>query len=449
MRRPADQELAMPIAPFNRYALPLLSLALLPVAGAAQSAPVVRLSLSDAIAAAWTASADARAADYALAAAAGRTRQAGARPNPILSYGREQTSADGFGTSQDILALEQRIEPGGYRSARITAARAREQAADARLAVVRSQVAYEATRAYAMALAAQQRVRLANQAGDIFTRAVNVSSRQLAAGDVSGYANRRIRLEAVRYATVRAADQLEARTTALALSALVSGAPDSIVVRQFALTDSLTLTTASLPSTADSLVTIALRNRGDLKAMEYELAAAQADARGASAGRTPVPAVTLGFKRERSIESDVAARGFVLGVSIPAPLWDRRSGEIAASTAEAGRRSAELVSMRRRIAREVIEAYESWRAAELALQPLREELGESSARSLNAVQVAWLEGEITLVEWLDTVRAYQEAEATAITLRAQAMVRRAALDHALGLAGPISAGTDLPNRSSR
>src|SRR5688500_10415427 len=172
VRGPADQELAMPTAPFNRYALPLLSLALLPLAGAAQSAPVVRLSLSDAIAAAWTASADARAADYALAAAAGRTRQAGARPNPILSYGREQSSADGFGTSQDILALEQRIELGGHRSARIAAARAREQAADARLAVERSQVEYETTRAYAMALAARHRVQLANQAGDICTRAV-------------------------------------------------------------------------------------------------------------------------------------------------------------------------------------------------------------------------------------------------------------------------------------
>lgn len=439
----------MPTASFNRSLIPLLSVAFLPVASWAQSATGVRLGLSDAIVAAWTASAEARAAEYALAAAAGRTRQARAGPNPILSYGREQTTTGGFGTSQDILALEQRIEPGGLRSARIVAARAREQAAEARLSALRSQVVYETTRAYATALAAQHRLRLANQAGDIFTRAVSVSSRQLAAGDVSGYANRRIRLEAVRYATVKAADQLDARITALTLAALVSRSPDSMAVLSFALTDSLSLTTSAVPSTADSLITVALRNRGDLKSLEYELAAAQAEARGAAAGRIPVPAVTLGFKREHSIESEVTARGFVVGVSIPAPLWDRRGGEIAASSAEAGRRSAELTSMRRRIVREVTEAYESWRAAELALQPLREELGESAARSLTAVQVAWSEGEITLVEWLDTVRAYQEAEATAIGLRAQAMIRRAALDHALGLAGPISAGADLPDGNSR
>lgn len=426
--------------------LPLLAAVRL---SAAQSQPTVRLSLSDAIAAAWTVSADARAAEYAVAAATGRTRQAGARPNPVLSYGREQTSADGFRTSQDIVALEQQIELGGARSARIASSRSRERAAEGRLTALRAQVAFETTRAYAQAVAAKERLRLADQAAGIFTRAVNVSSRQLAAGDVSGYANRRIRLEAARYATVRAAEQLEARTSALMLAALVSQAPDSIATIAVELTDSLRLTADVSALVVDSLVALALRNRGDLRALEFEAAAARSDARGAVAGRVPLPAVTLGFKSERAEVSAVSGRGFVLGLSLPAPLWDRRAGDIAATSAEASRRSAEITALRRRISREVVEAYEAWRAAELALLPLREELGESATRSLNAVQVAWSEGEITLVEWLDAVRAYQEAEATVIDLRMQAMIRRAGLDQALGLAGPITSGTDTPDRSFR
>jgi cobalt-zinc-cadmium efflux system outer membrane protein len=415
---------------------------------AAQSQPPVRLSLSDAIAAAWTASADARAAEYAVAAAAGRTRQAGARTNPILSYEREQTSADGFGTSQDIVALEQRIELGGIRSARVASARSRQQAAEARLSAFRAQIAFETTRAYAHTVAAQQRLRLADQAAGTFGRAVNVSSRQLAAGDVSGYANRRIRLEAARYASLRAAEQLETRTTALVLATLVSRSLDSIATVSLELTDSLRLTSSVTTDDVHSLIALALRNRGDLRALELEESAARADARGAVAGRMPQPAVTLGFKSERDDASLASGRGFVVGFSVPAPLWDRRAGEITATSADASRRSAETTALRRQIAREVAEAYEAWRAAESALQPLHDELGESATRSLNAVQIAWSEGEITLVEWLDAVRAYQEAEVTAIDLRAQVMIRRAALDYALGLAGPFTPGEGLPERSS-
>jgi cobalt-zinc-cadmium efflux system outer membrane protein len=425
--------------------LPLLAAVRL---SAAQSQPIVRLSLSDAIKASWTVSADARAAEYAVAAAAGRTRQAGARSNPILSYEREQTSADGFGTSQDIVALEQQIELGGTRSARVASSRARERAAEGRLTALRARITFETTRAYAQAVAARERLRLADQAAGILSRAVNVSSRQLAAGDVSGYAHRRIRLEAARYATMRAAEQLEARTAALVVAALVSRSPDSIATMTMELTDSLRLTAFVSVPTLDSLIAFASRNRGDLRALEFEEAAARSDARGAVAGRVPHPAVTLGFKNERDESSAASGRGFVIGLSFPAPLWDRRAGEVAATSAEASRRTAETAALRRRISREVTEAYEAWRAAELALQPLRDELGESAARSLNAVQVAWSEGEITLVEWLDAVRAYQEVEATVIDLRMQAMIRRAALDQALGLAGPITSGTDTPDRSS-
>lgn len=424
--------------------LPLLMLgAAAPVA--AQSAPVARLTLPEAIEAAWASSADARAAEYAVAAASGRARQAAARPNPVLSYGREQTSADGFANSQDILAVEQRLEVGGIRSARQAAARSRQQAAVARLTALRTQVAFDATRAYALAVAAQQRLRLADQAAAIFSRAVSVSTRQLAAGDISGYANRRIRLEAARYAAVRAAEQLDARTTVLALSALVSRTQDSIATLSLELTDSLRLTSRSSQS-LDSLIGVALSRRADLRALEHEAAAARSDAHLATAGRVPQPALTLGYKRERSDANEASGHGFVIGISIPAPIWDRRTGEISAADADASRRTSETTGLRRRIARDVAEAYEALRAADDALDPLRVELGESTTRSLNAVQVAWSEGEITLLEWLDAVRAYQEAESIAIGLRAQAMIRRAALDHAIGLAGPLTAGGAAPEQ---
>ena len=88
--------------------------------------------------------------------------------------------------------------------------------------------------------------------------------------------------------------------------------------------------------------------------------------------------------------------------------------------------------MRRRVAREVAEAYDAWRTAEEQRAALAPQLGAESRAALRAVQVAYAEGEVTLVEWLDAVRAYQEAESTFANLQAEVLIRRAALERAVG-----------------
>jgi len=72
------------------------------------------------------------------------------------------------------------------------------------------------------------------------------------------------------------------------------------------------------------------------------------------------------------------------------------------------------------------------RAIDVQLEALRPQLGDQTRAAMRAVQAAYSEGEITLVEWLDAVRAYQEAESTYATLLAEAVVRRAALERAIG-----------------
>ena len=49
-----------------------------------------------------------------------------------------------------------------------------------------------------------------------------------------------------------------------------------------------------------------------------------------------------------------------------------------------------------------------------------------------AFEAAYAEGEIGLLEWLDAVRAYQEAETTFVSLWAEYIARRAALERATG-----------------
>lgn len=427
------------------------------VASALSSAPVVdgaaslnaqapvTLTLSGARAAARLASPDVRAAREAVIAAAARERQASAYPNPTLAYGREQTSGSGQRNAQDVAQLEQAIELGGVRSARRDVMRLRREAAEARLILAESQVDLEATRAYAQAVAADRRAALAAQAASIFGQAATVSERRLAAGDVSGYAARRVRLETARYAGLRVEALLARRAARAALMSLVSTSPEEALALDVVLADSL-VTAASEPAALDSLRASALTGRSEIRVAALEAEVAAAEARLVSRERMPVPVISAGFKTEEAAGSPQRLNGFVAGVALPLPLFDRRRRAIEAAEADARRRDAEAEAVRRRVTREVTEARDALVTVREQLALLEPQLGGQAAAALRAAEVAYAEGEITLVEWLDAVRAYQEAEATYATLRADAIVRQAALERAVGASLPsiTSSGAAAP-----
>ena len=406
------------------------ALCLFPGALGGQSAPPpLRLTLAEARAMARRASPELAAARHAVSIAAGRQRQAGALPNPTLSYGREQTSREGESTAQDIVSLEQPLEIGGQRGARRSAAAAARAAAEARLASAAARVDYEVARGYAAAVAAQRRAVLSETAAAAFERAGRVSEARLAGGDVSGYQHRRLALEAARYAALRA-EALVARDSATHTLASLTGLADSAgQTAPLVLGDTLIPGPLTLP--ADSLVALALLRRPELRGAVLEAEAGAAEARLARAERMPMPTLSGGFKHER-LATGESLSGFVAGVSLPLPLWDRRSGAVDAARAETARREAEVAGIRRQTASEVRNAWAAHQALAAQLELLEARLGDDARRARSAAEAAYAEGEIGLLEWLDTVRAYQEAETTYATLWAEYITRRAALERATG-----------------
>ena len=389
------------------------------------------LTLTEARDAARRVSPDIVAAREAIAVARGLERQAGAYPNPALVYSHEQANGGGTSSSQHIAVVEQPIDFGGVRGARREAARLRRESAEVRLATAGAQLDYEVTRAYAQAVAADRRARLAAGANEAFARALGVSRERLAAGDVSRYADRRLRLEAARYAALGAEAALARRSARLVLASLIAsdaGAISPEAALELVLADSTAVPADIAP--ADSLIAMALRSRSDLQALELERKAAEAEARLVRRERIPLPTLSAGIKTESISGVDESLTGLAAGVSLPLPLWDRRQGAVAAADAETRRRDAEMAALRRRIAREVIEARDAWAAAREQIAALAPHLGTESGEALQAAQVAYTEGEISLVEWLDAVRAYQEAEASVATVRAELLVRLAALERA-------------------
>lgn len=383
-------------------------------------------TLARAIAAGRAASAELAAAQAARDAAVARARQAGAFANPVLSYSREQTGSGGATTSQDVIAVDQVVENPGLRGARRDAMRYRVIAAEARVQGVQAEVDFDVTRAYAQGMAGARRSALAEQARRAFASALVTTERRLREGDISGLQARRVRLEAARYAALRGEAVLASRTAQLTF-AMLTGLPldSSASLGAPVLTDA-----AALPP--DSLIGLALQWRGDLAAASAEVDVMRAEARVAGRERLPHATLTLGSKSEDAI-GGARLSGFVAGVALPLPLWDRRGAAVEATVAETRREYAEWAGLRRRIAREVTEASEALRSVQEQLQALGPELQGDASAALRSAQLAYTEGELTLLEWLDTVRAYYETEAAIANLRAELLVRAAALGRAVGV----------------
>jgi cobalt-zinc-cadmium efflux system outer membrane protein len=400
------------------------------------------LSLSDAKALARRVSPDLTVAREAVRVASALERQAAAYPNPTTSYGREQTSGGGQSNSQQIAALEQPLELPSVRTARRRAAQLRREAADVRFRAVEMRLDFEVTQTYMLALAADRRAMFSDQAAKAFQDALRISEERLKAGDISGYTNRRLKLEAARYATLRAEALLARQSASRALMTLLDTRADSSGTLQFVLSDSLSIMrTLGDVASLDSLLMLARQSRAELRAAELEAQAIAADATLAARERFPMPNLSSGFKTERAAGFPRSMNGFTLGLSISLPLWDRRAGTIAAKDAESRQQIAEVEAQRRRIMSEVADAYDAYRSAQEQLILLAPQLGPESQAALRAAQVAYAEGEISLVEWLDAMRAYREAESSFATLQAEAAIRRANLERAVGTAFPLTSGS--------
>ena len=361
------------------------------------------------------------AARAAAEAATGRERQAGALTNPYFSYSREQVGGDAS-ASQDIAALEQPIEIGGQRSARVGAARLRRESAEARLQAAAVDVDLDVARAFVALWAADRRTALLQQAAQQFATATNVMNRRLAEGDVSGYAARRVRLEAARYAALAAAADLERQSARLRLAQLLQMPPDSIATPQIP-----TARTAQ----ADSLLANAGLLNAEVRAADLEARAAVLDARLSRRERIPTPTLSAGYKRETTT-ADATLNGFVAGIGLTIPLWDNRVGAVQAADAEARRLAAERDVVQQRITLQVHTAREAIRRLETQLATLRAQLGAEAVAALRAAETAYAEGEITLAEWLDAVRAYQEAESSFTLVTAETLLQHAQLERLVG-----------------
>jgi cobalt-zinc-cadmium efflux system outer membrane protein len=296
-------------------------------------------------------------------AAQGTSVQAAARPNPTLDLLAENlgggTASNGVSLEQTTLSVNQPLEIGGQRSARIAAASAGVNAARAELQQAISDFAYDLATAYVAAELASARQELARQTLD---RALE--DQRAAQALVNAGREAELRVVQANAATAAAqADvenaQAEAQAALARLSGLAATQPFTSIGRM--LLDEANM--LSPPPLQSPVISPAVRT-----------AEAQRDtaAQRITVERTrTIPDVTLSLGvRQFGGEN---AKAVVAGIGVPLPLFDNNRGAIAAAEAELAAANARVDTAR-------LSAEADWRSA--ALQAL------AAGRSLAAASEA-------------------------------------------------------------
>ncbi|HEU5058463.1 MAG TPA: TolC family protein [Kofleriaceae bacterium] len=350
-------------------------------------------------------------------AADGDLLEAGALANPEVSYQREEVFAGGQGAADQLGLLSWRLEIPGARGRRIAAARAARDAArleagdDARgLQLAALAVLHDAAHArLRLELLAAVRVELA-----ALVEIVRARSRK---GDVSGADLDRALLELGAHddlVSEAALDLEQARAELARLAGARGGALDAA---------RSVLDPPAPPGRVADLVAAARRLRADLRA---ERARSRAAGRRASAaGRRALPELSLTGGIKTSDLGDRTATGYVAGVGLSIPIFDRGQGARVRAEAEQRAHAAWARAIESALVSEVRAAH---RALVAAIERARVHAEERVPRALalrKSAEAAYREGERPLFELLDAHRMARDVRLRALELRRAA--RRAEL----------------------
>ena len=357
-----------------------------------------RLTLPQALEEAAARSPAVAAARAEVAAAEARARQAGFRSNPELSVQVENFGGTGqlrgLQTTETTVALNQRLDLGGRRSARVRVAGAQLRVQRIQLAIAQADVAQNVRQQFARAIAANERL---TQAQD------NVNwAKELAR--VTG-----ILVEAGREPPLRAT---RARSALAQAEAAMEAARAQETAARTTL-GSLFGVSAPVEAIVEGPLDAKPAGINVDRSLDIQLADAERDQAAAEleqqlAERRLDPAVGVGVRHIRETD-DV---GLVAGLSMPLRVFDRNQGNIAAArsnlTAAEARRMNALAGVTAR-GRNAIANVE---AAQRRLSALSKSALPEAREALRLAQFAYEQGKISLLELIDAQNSYIATQAS-------------------------------------
>jgi cobalt-zinc-cadmium efflux system outer membrane protein len=370
-----------------------------PLFGAAQGPEAQPITLNQAIERALGRHPALQIQRRAIEEAQGQRTTAGLLPNPALSYSREDLRLSGREDGEWTLSAGLPLNFLWERQPRIDVASARVEAEQFALANEQRLVRFEAQKAFVECDYADRSHQAWQRAAAAFQKAAAASRARLAEGDVAGYDQQRIALEHLRYQKAEAEARVELLNSRRRLAFLLDPAQSEAPFE----------TVADLPSGApdiplENLLAQAMQNRPDLQAVRAALRSQQAGLSAVRRQRLPAVSVSGGYKKQVD-----GFKGAVVQVNLGLPVFDRNQGEVVSASAAVQRQTLSVGLLEKQIALEVRQAYDRHRLYREQVETFLKGSSQPPAQVLEVAQFSYAEGEMSLVELLDGVRAYSEA----------------------------------------
>ena len=334
---------------------------------------------------------------YEAEKAQGQRQTASQWPNPTLGYRREDLRDKGLESGEWIAGMGVHLNRLWMRGARIEAAEAQFQMASLNTIQLRNTLRFAMQEAYVQTYFAAQRQRMWHTVSALFVEATRIGRERLAEGDIGHYEQQRLTLEASQYhqreALARVRWTQQQQRVGLLLDPENRHASYDLAPVEL---------DSSLVVDLPSLEKQALKNRADVLLAQAEYHVREAEQRVARRQQWPETQLFVGYKEQTDNFRGVAAE-----LSLQLPFFDRNQGEIRRTEAMAGQQIRRAEWQEQQALQEVRQAYARYRL--YREQVNRIDRDQAPEQMLEIARYAYGEGEMSLVEWIDAIRAYGEA----------------------------------------
>lgn len=341
-------------------------------------------------------------------------------PNPTLGVDREQVVAAGASSDQNRLSVQFPLPLSGRIGIRQELADTGVMAAETVLKqeIFRQSLDFRA--AYVSAHFAEARVEVLESSKATFQRLDRIIAARAKAGEGAGYDRMRMK----QASAALAARLASAKSTAQATRASLSGQLGRPMEGSLHLVEAI----ASPPS--NEKLQAAAVQRPDIVTLQTAQRQMQLTRKLGERSRWADPALLLGIKQ--TTEPTIQGLGYVAGLSWPIPIFNQGAGEVARAEAEQTRLIAEEAAVRQGLAAEIPTARDALNTQIDAASRYLQDSLEHLPALLRVAEIAYQEGDASIVSLLDAQQAAIDARLQYLELLEAAQTARNNLERLVG-----------------
>jgi cobalt-zinc-cadmium efflux system outer membrane protein len=341
------------------------------------------------------------------------------RDNPTVETAAGPRWGSGPRATDLELVMSQRFETGGQRQARIAGARAGVERQRAEVQQTSRNVIFDAATAFLEAVAATERLQVAEEGDSVARELLNATERRFAFGDIAAIDVNLARIDAARSASTLVSARADLTAAAGALRALLR----LPVNEPIELRGSLDI--ASPPPVDQMAARVEQRPEFGVFGAEVREGEAQAQLGKALAG--PDVGLRVGYAHEQ------ADRILLGGFTVTLPAFQRGKGTLAAGLARASRARLETEIARETALAELRTAYAVYEQRTALAANLQRDALPSLADNETLGKRSYEAGEMNLMDFLLIRRDAVDARMTVIDRRLDAARSRLTVDYVAGV----------------